>query len=282
MVGDLIVAGDVRRARLGGDCLGSRTGSQRDVRRAVKVDPRRNERRRIGSRLNRQIAVLAVGAFRDDAQRIRAAQRSVDRGGRLDGDVCQNGKLDTAAVIAVQRQRELDFLRIVPDRPSVVIIMLIRILGREAVRVSVHNYLFIQRPACEDTYFCRFFRNRKILACLQLRPCVIAVRVPYGTAPVCECQSSLGRRRRKRHFTGLCSRLGFLVVCTILNRDRDFAFLQPNRIQLRTAGQIIVLLRHVAVGFAFGVRGIVIDLRPVACGVSREIIGASCDNPSAA
>ena len=142
VVGDLIVAGDVRRAHLGGDCLGSRTGSQRDVRRAVKVDPRRNERRRTGSRLNRQIAVLAVGAFRDDAQRIRAAQRSVDRGGRLDGDVCQNGKLDTAAVIAVQRQRELVILRIVPNPPSIA--ALIRLIGSKGVRITAHLYRCIQ------------------------------------------------------------------------------------------------------------------------------------------
>ena len=114
VVGDFTAAGDLRRTRWGGDCLGPCTGSQRDVRRAGKVDPRRNERRRIGSRLNRQIAVLAVGAFRADVQQRIAAQRAVDYGlyAVPNENVRLGGRLNAAASVAEQ-------LRLDPAVPRV-------------------------------------------------------------------------------------------------------------------------------------------------------------------
>ena len=226
--------------------------------------------------------MLAVGAFRDDAQRIRAAQRSVDCGGRLDGDVCQNGKLDTAAVIAVQRQRELDCLRIVPDPPSVA--LLVRTIGSKAVRFAVHSYrIFRQRPARADICFHCVFRDIKTCARRQLLCDVAAVREPDAASPIRERQSVLGLRRRERdRSAGLCKRLVRLIVCTILDRDRDTAHRQPDRIELCAAGKISIIPGHVAVRFPFWIRRIIVDVRPIACSVLREIIGASCDNPSAA
>ena len=153
----------------------------------------------------------------------------------------------------------------------------------EDIRLAVHDYWFTQRPACADVHFRCVLRDCKALARFQQLCILVAVWELDAAVPILECQSVLFRRCRERHrFASLYKLLARCVVRTIRDRDRDTAHRQPDRIELCAAGKISINPGHVAVRFPFWIRRIIVDVRPIACSVLREIIGASCDNPSAA
>ena len=284
VVGDHLVAGDLQRVRRAGKCLCICAGGQLDVRRAAKVgirlraeiDMRCADRRLAGVRMNRQTAVLAIGAGRAEAQRIRAAQGSPDHGGlALHVDARLARKADAAAAVAVQRQMHHAKPRVEPHRPAVA--GLIGLFVGDLNLLAVYRHRSVQRPDCGDIALKRIFRDRKCLAGLVPLNCAAVIPADHVTLPVCELQTRSGLRRRERQFSaGLRGQFAYPVYI-IYYPKRHGSLRLPEGVELCAAGQTDLGVRQIRFP-AERIRAVVMDDRPVGRSEVREVVGACCDD----